>query len=250
MQKFATIFYLFLMSFTTILNAQVINIEKQRKDKDKSFYGNVRASLQYQESNTSLWRTSINGDIYLRMKKHLLMSFTNWDYFRSGKDQLQNFGFEHLRYNWMIDSTFTIEVFGQYQFDDFRNIEYRALGGAGVRIDLFVNDSIRWFTGLSGMYEDRFFTYEGTGQHHWRINLYTNLNWDLSSNVNLSGIIYYQPAVDDFSDHNISAEARFKIDLIQKLKFYVSGTLTYETNPPEGTSNLYTVIKNGISWEF
>jgi hypothetical protein len=250
MQKIALVFYLSLMLLSSILHAQVINIEKQREDKDKSFYGNIRASLQYQESNTSLWRTSIDGDLYLRMKKHTLMSFTNWDYFRSGDDQLQDYGYEHLRYNWMLDSTFTLEIFGQYQFDDFRNIEYRALGGAGVRMNVFSGDSLRWFIGLSGMYEDRFFTYEGPGQHHWRLNIYTNLDWDISSNVNLSGIVYFQPALDDLNDHNIAGEARMKIDLIRRLKFYVSSTLTYETNPPEGTSNLYTVIKNGISWEF
>jgi hypothetical protein len=103
MQKIALVFYLSLMLLSSILHAQVINIEKQREDKDKSFYGNIRASLQYQESNTSLWRTSIDGDLYLRMKKHTLMSFTNWDYFRSGDDQLQDYGYEHLRYNWMLD---------------------------------------------------------------------------------------------------------------------------------------------------
>jgi len=250
MRKFTVLFFVSMFLLVSGLSAQVINIEKQRKDKSKSFYGNVKASLQYQESNSSLWRTSLNGDVYLRLKNHLFMSFTNWDYFRSGKDQLQDYGYEHLRYNWMIDSIFTFEIFGQYQFNDFRKVEYRALGGAGIRINIIAGDSLRWFTGVSGMYEDRFFTYEGTGQHHWRINLYTNIDWDINKHINLSGIAYYQPALDDFSNQNLSGEARLKFDLVKKFKFYISSTLTYESDPPEGTSNLYTVIKNGISWEF
>jgi hypothetical protein len=250
MRNLTSLIVFFMLIFSIKIDAQVINIEKQRKDEVKSYYGSIKAGFQYQESSTSQWRTSIDADIYLRLKNHLFMSFTNWDYFRSGNDQLQDYGYEHLRYNWLLDSTFTIEVFGQYQFNDFRNVKYRALGGAGVRLNIFSGDSLRWFSGLSGMYEDRFFTYQGTGQHHWRINLYTNLDWDMSANTNLSGIIYAQPAIDDFNDINISGEARLKINLIQKLKFYVSSTLTYETNPPEGASNLYTVVKNGISWEF
>ncbi len=250
MIKFIPLFVFLTFICSINLTGQVINIEKQRKDQDKNFYGKLSVSYQYEKSKNTIWQTSNDIDLYYKLNRHLLMSFTGWNFISASNQKLQNKGYEHFRYNFMIDSIFSVEAFAQYQFNDLRKIRYRTLAGAGGRMSLFAGDSLKWNTGLSMMYEERFFTYDSVGQFHWRINIYTNLNWDLAKNVNLSGIVYFQPSVDDFNNQNISGEARLKIQLIHKLSFFFNAMLTYETEPPVGAANLYSVVKNGIRWDF
>lgn len=250
MHRSLFIVILLLISIFNSLDAQVVNIEKQRTDKNKAFYGNLQASLQYENSKKVIWQNTVSSDLYLRMGRHYLMSFTSWDYISAGKENLQDKGYEHLRYNFFIDSVFALEAFGQYQFNDLRKIKYRSLGGVGIRLNIIAGDSLKWFTGLSAMYEERQFTYNATGQFHWRINLYTNLLWNISEAAKLSGIVYFQPSVQDFSNHNIAGEAQIQIRLIHKLSLVVNTTLTYETKPPKDVTNFYSVVRNGIKWEF
>ncbi len=250
MTKFIAIIVFLLLFCAISISGQVINIEKQRKDQNKKFYGKLSISFQFEESKQTIWQTSNDIDLYYKNDRHLLMSFTGWNFISASDQKLQNKGYEHFRYNFMIDSVFSLEAFAQYQFNDLRKIRYRTLAGAGVRMNLFSGDSLKWNTGLSMMYEERFFTYESSGQFHWRVNLYTNLHWNLAQNVKLSGIVYYQPSVYDFKNQNISGEARLSINLIHKLSFFLEAMLTYESEPPEGAANYYSVIKNGIHWDF
>ncbi len=250
MHKSLLLLFIFHLALITNIEAQVVNIEKQRTDKNKAFYGNVQASMQYENSKKVIWQNSTSSDLYFRWGRHYFMSFTSWDYISAGKENLQDKGHEHIRYNFMIDSLFAFEIFGQYQFNDLRKIKYRTLGGAGLRLNIIAGDSLKWFTGSSIMYEERYFTYKAPGQYHWRINLYTNLLWNISDATKLSGIVYFQPSVYNFSNHNISGEAQIQIRLIKKLSLIVNTTLTYETTPPENVANFYSVVRNGVKWEF
>lgn len=241
--------------FITILSttqtfAQVINIEKNRQRDKSNFYGSVNVSFDYERSSKNLWTSGNHTNLYYRYKNQLIMSFTNWNFTNKGNEKIQNDGYEHLRYNFRPDSTWIPEVFGQYQFNDLRYIKYRTVGGAGVRIMLFSNDTTNLHLGTSIMYEERYFTYESIGQQHWRLNLYTNIDWDITRTVNLSGIVYFQPALDNLKNHNVSAEGRLTIQLINRLRLALSAELTYETEPPKDLSEFYSKLKSGLFYNF
>lgn len=243
------VFFIAILTVNQIFS-QVINIEKKRQEQKSSFFGSVNISFDYERSSKKLWTSGNNTNLNYRYKSHLIMSFTNWNFTNSGNEKIQNDGYEHLRYNFRPDSILTPEAFGQYQFNDLRNIKYRTLGGFGLRIKLFSNDTTNLHMGTSIMYEERYFTYQSTGQQHWRLNLYTNINWDITKTLNLSGIIYFQPALDDFQNHNVSGEGRFSIQLINRLRLVLSAELTYETEPPLGLSEFYSKFKSGLFYSF
>lgn len=244
------IIFTFFCLYASQAISQVINIEGKRTDEKNRFYGNVNVSFDFEKSKKKLWASGNNTNLYYRVGNHLIMSFTNWNFTSSGNQKIQNDGYEHLRYNFRPDSIIIPEIFGQYQFNDLRNIKYRAVGGAGIRIALFSSDTINLFMGTSIMYEERYFTYENTGQEHWRINLYANIDWDITQTVNLSGIVYFQPAIDDFYNQNIAAESRLGIQLINRFRLILSAKLAYETEPPEGVSEFYTKFKSGLFYSF
>ncbi|MDA3866127.1 MAG: DUF481 domain-containing protein [Salinivirgaceae bacterium] len=242
--------FLVLLSITGEMFSQVINIEEQRKTAKGNFYGNVDLSFEHERSKSVIWKTSNRSNLYFRYKKSLLMSFTNWTFSNAGGEKLQHEGYQHMRYNLLVDTVVIPEVFGQYQFNDIRYIDYRALAGVGVRLNLFSNDTAKWYLGTSVMYEERQFTYDSVGQYNWRMNLYMNLDWNVTPTMNLSGIIYFQPSFHDFYDQNISMEGRFRVHLIKQLSLVVTAELAYETNPPVGINEYYSKLKSGFYYSF
>ena len=248
--SFIIILTLILLIKTNIGYCQVINIEKERNSDNKTLSGKLNLSLKFEESQASLWNTSNELFLNLNLHKHQFIFFSGWDLIKSAGETVQNRGFEHIRYNYLINKLFALDVFEQYQFNDVRKIKHRVLAGLGIRISALNKDSLSWVLGMSGMYENRAFTYEAPISKIWRVNLYSNFKWNITKTISLKNIFYAQPQIDNINNINLSGEGNLTFKVSKHINIFISTTITYESDPPTDVSSFYTIAKNGISCAF
>lgn len=142
-----------------------------------------------------------------------------------------NKAFSHLRYIHSLSDNQDLryELFGQLESDEFKQINSRLLGGAGLRYRVFNSaDSGKGFFGLGGFFED--IDYKDSSidpsEDNVRINSYLAYSISVADMSTFSYVLYYQPKVDDFADYALSNELELKLNIIKKLflKFNVSWT--------------------------
>lgn len=229
---------------------QVINVERERKTDNKTFSGKLNLSLKLEESQSTLWNTSNDLLLNLNLHKNQFIFFANWDLIKSAKESVQNKGFEHIRYNYLINNFFALDMFEQYQFNDVRKIKYRALAGLGIRMTIINKDSVSWAIGISMMYENRAFTYSSPVDKLWRINSYSNFKWKITKVISFNNIFYAQPKINNMNNINLSGEGNLTFKVSKHINIFISTTVAFESSPPIGVSSLYTTTKNGISCTF
>ncbi len=233
------------------LFSQIVNIEDQRsKDSEEGFSGsadfnftiNKNTSVLYQLGNRIQARYRKGDDIYL--------FFNDINFVKADDESFVNGGFQHLRYNKIVNKGFRLEAFMQSQYNAIQRIDFRYLAGGGGRFTLFSSDSLTINFASLFMYEYE----DGTGdlgvEHALRMSNYLSFKIDLTKNANISSTTYYQPKVWKFKDYRLSNETTLNIDISDKLALKVIYTLLYDSRPaPEVPETIYT-LRNAISYKF
>lgn len=232
--------------------AQVVNIEKERKDKDaKPLIGFADLSLNYYKTNTSLWEAKNKLQLqYFRTKSTYLL-FNQFSQVKADEKSYLNDGFLHVRYNYQIsESPITAELFGQYQFNRIKKIRERYLVGAGPRIRLIDTTNLRSYIGPMLMYEYEVLTENEGINNDWRLSMYASFQFKISEIISFNHITYYQPKVKHFSDYRISSESTMNFKLTEHLSFKVLFNISYDTNPAQDVNKLFYTLSNGLSLKF
>jgi len=160
-----------------------------------------------------------------------------------------NQGFVHLRGSLRLDPTATWEGFVQKEYDDFRRVTDRQLLGSNYRLSI-VDDT--WFTGsgaLGLMAESETNTVEGL-MTLVRFNSY--LTGTLrGSNVTCVVTTYLQPALRDFSDFRVLADATVTV-MMTDLPIGLSTGLKlfYDSQPPAGVGTIDLGLTSGVNVHF
>jgi putative salt-induced outer membrane protein YdiY len=244
-----TILFLLLL-FTSISNAQVINIESRRFLHDTDgWVGKVEANFSAVQNIQQVITVGCNVHAQYQKNRHRFLEISDLAFVKAGNKDFVNSGYQHFRYNYKINNWITGEAFVQAQYNKALLLDERYLAGAGPRFKLWKREHFRCYFAALYMYE-----------YEWRNNYkIENENDRLSSYLSFSlfypkfditSTTFYQPNLGYIDDYRIANDTSLEILLTNKFNFKMGLILLYDTRQPPGVPDLTYAVRNGISYKF
>ena len=119
----------------TLTNSQIISIDKSDTSdyvKKIKFNLNFSTGLEVDKQQTTLWDATNTAEMMLQKNKDLFMFAASYRFTYNGPSDILNAGYFHLKYRSHYKDKFQPEPFVQYQFDNKRGLEMRAIAGANI----------------------------------------------------------------------------------------------------------------------
>jgi len=245
------------------ITAQIVNTEELRFNiKDQNFVGQIDLNFGLTRNKAGM-SIRPGADIRLELKSgknrwiglggYNLSRFTNLNTPGSLPTNFTNRGFGHLRYNYDLSSTITLEVFSQIQFDEIQEIDIRWLNGFGPRLRIAQTDSAHLYLGALYMYE-----YEETSadpediiyNNDGRLSTYVSFGYQFNERVSLSNVTYFQPNLSDFDDYRITLKLVLSAGLSEWMAFNMTYNLVYDNRPPLTVPPAMYDLTTGLSFSF
>lgn len=232
-----------------------VNIERQRNLEVEGLAVSVESDIALLSGNSNVFDLGLGGRIDYRGEAFHTFFLSSVRYGESNGEEYRNRAFGHLRFNHDLTPRLVGESFGQIEHDVFTLLQLRLLGGAGVRFRHVRNEQIGIFQGTALMYEFEDIDDEKAGSHpgetkEVRWSNYINLRITLSEQTSFRNTVYVQPALGDFSDVRVLAEASLVVALTKHLAFKTAFNLRYDSDPPDGIDPLDLAVRNGLAVTF
>lgn len=233
-----------------------INTEKFRKyDLEKGFLFNLQTTLTLKSGNTEY--TAIKGGGRIDLNGNIMDYFLvgNLEAKTTGKERIQNLGFAHLRAMWNFAEKTNWEYFLQRQYDEFIDLKYRNLYGTAIKYRFFESKSLKDTTNILDlnistgvMYEQESYSFEPNNvqKNLWRSTNFISFDWSKQKRLNLTGVIYYQPAFNNFKDFRVAAETTLEFSIVRKVFFAFQFSYKYNNMPVTNVKPYDISLENGL----
>ena len=253
MKAILSVLFFTLISYTA--SAQV-NTEKYRETSDSTgFSGNVDISATAITGNTDF--QLINGDTRLNYNwgKSYTFFVGSAGYGWQDKEAFSNQALAHLRHVLSMSDFLQLEFFLQFDYNKKRLLLSRELAGAGVRLKLITEKSIKIRYGLAYMFEHEKYDLPANSSHGRltdanRLSSYITFDVLLKDGFNFVSVTYFQPEITEWSDHKAISDNSFVSELSSLLDITFGVSLRYDSRPPDTIKKLDTVTKFGLSFKF
>lgn len=234
------------------LSAQLVNIEKSRKEAKPGFQGHIDLNLMLTQNTRQIFETGTSAHVQYHKDRHTLLLLNNISFMRVEGDNLINNGFQHLRYNYTLGKGFTTaEIFTQHQYNSIRLLQRRFLLGAGPRFKILENDDLGIYIAPLVMYEQELLNDDNETQtDKFKGDIYVSGTYALDKRINFSHTTYYQPDFARFSEFRIASETGLEMKFNDRFSFLVTYNLAYDSHPPQDIPQLFYTLKNGIKYSF
>jgi len=244
-----------LLLVPAIAHAQ-INTEKMRVGAgDPGVSGFLDGSLLYRSGNVDLLQAG--AGLRLEYNHGIHAPFVQGDllYGEKGETEYINRGFVHLRWTAMWHPHAGTELFSQLQFSKFKRLSLRTLGGAGLRVGLWLGDAFEAYLGTGYMIEYEALDLSAEDSHpievlHHRWTNYLTLRVNVAVNLALVSTTYAQPRFDAFSDYRVLQEAALEVKLLGSFKLVESFTEAHDSRPPDGVDSTDISTKTSLRVTF
>jgi hypothetical protein len=232
-----------------------VNIEKMREDgAEKGFSTDLNLVFSTRSGNVDITELglSLRQDYVAQKSKSFLIVHGLYGW-KDG-DAFSNEGLLHLRHVRKDWRTVAPEFFTQVNYDKARLLEFRSLGGGGVRIRFFEGERLQMAWGTAYMVEYERFDlspeawHQRTGTYH-RWSNYVSLKADLGEMTTIAWTTYLQPRFDDFGDLKTLNDGELETDLVGQLALTVTVRLRYDSRPPDGIEKRDTLLMMGLRVE-
>lgn len=159
---YAVLFSVFLWGTVAILpetaNAQILDVDQLTLHIDSihqhQLYGNIKAGLDLNESQTHVLHFTSSSSASYFMKKDVLMLLAQFGLTRTGKTNVWDAGYTHLRYRMDYNQKISPEFYAQYQYDGILGMKSRWLAGSNLRFEL-KRDSLTMIYLSGGIFYER-----------------------------------------------------------------------------------------------
>ena len=233
--------------------SQIANIEVSRLNANKQGLQGL-ADFKFfliQNSNT-LYQFSNRVRLQHVQAKHTWLFLNDINLSLSNNLTFEQNTFQHVRYGYMLDTSFVLEAFAQNQYDRIQLIRQRILLGAGARIRFLQKGLIKSYYGLTCMfeYEDELKT--EIRRFNTRLSTYINFKFTLKDWLRFYNTSYYQPLLKDFSDFRFTTNNTLEFKVNGNLSVITQFTMTYDSNPVQDASvlNQNMRLTNGFAYKF
>lgn len=234
--------------FSVSTSAQIVNVQPlMRKENPDGFTLHVKGAFEWTTGSTQLLKVNLGLAGRYISGKHLVLGIADGGYAEESANRFISKTFEHLRYRYRFMKWFGMEAFTQYQYDEFRRIDLRFLGGLGPRFVPFSNDILEISIGSAYMYEfnrNAAGSYPDSSQENYyhRWSNYMNIDLDIAKNLSFFATVYIQPDLQDFSNYRLLNENTLTIKINSWFSIALHGTITYDSRPLYGVAPLNTSL--------
>lgn len=243
-------FFLILLSFSffnTLVYSQILNVESQRIMQDSTgWVGKGDFSFNLTSNQEQVFDLSTSLHVQYRKKKNSYILLGGAGVIRAGKNDFDNSGHIHFRYNRDINKWLTWEAFAQGQYNRVLMIDHRELVGTGPRFQIINTKSSKLYAASLYMFENEMILEETSSQIRNRISNYMAFNWIVNDHISMNNIMYFQPVINDFGKHRIMLQSALKFKVSEFVGFNVNFNLLNDSNPPPGIKNVVYSIRNGL----
>ena len=238
--------------------ASQVNTEAMRSAENRNgFQNKFNLELGYEKANSEVLElaTEYRLDYIKQDNFHsfMIINFNNgYEKENNSKNIITNKGFIHLRTTKNVLKNYQMEVFTQYEFNEFLLLNDRYLIGSGLRIGFQKNEHANTYLGMGFMYEKETYDIIDTedSESLLRSTNYIKNNFTLSSNIELKNTAYFQIASDDFNDYRILYDGGLEFHANDFFAFTISLNYRYDNDPHGDLGSSYIQISNGMSFNF
>lgn len=233
-----------------------VNIERLRLGGDSlGITGAATVSVTLSSGNTETQR----GDLGLRLDwlRNGTESFmvVSGDFDWTGGKRVSNRGLAHVRHIIGRSTRLSPEAFAQINYDKSRNLDFRGLVGAGLRVRVYSGVRGRASLGAAWMYEHEKLDLPTGSIHavetdHHRLSSFLTVSLTPREGVALASTTYAQPRFDAFDDIRVLSQSRLSVQVLGPLTLDVTFDLSYDADPPDDTESLDTYLRTGIGIRF
>jgi hypothetical protein len=261
-----------LLFSTTQANAQILNIERSRVERDTANFLTGKVGLNFSMFNRNAGRNNPNnflqftftGDVAYISELHTYMLFNHFNYLlvnydnRELRNTVASNGFSHFRVNLLRRRRLSYELFTQYQTDLARGLDRRILTGAGIRYTLYRSDKSTWVLGSGLMHEHESWK-DPEEEGRMRVadllksTNYVSLRSKLSEHVETNNIAYFQTGYDDSIGrmrNRISGDLGVQVRLVGRVAMRTNFNFTFEDRPIVPVTRFIYAITNGLQVDF
>lgn len=238
------------IAFGGICRAQVVNIEGRRMDNDSvPWSGFVNFRFNVAENGQHSLGFGLDGAVQHNHGRNRYLFINDLAFSQVEDNSFLNTGFQHLRYNYRIDSLWTGEAFVQTQYNKPLQLDFRLTVGVGPRLTVIHNKQFKLNLGTSLMYENEYDT-DAPAFSDGRSSSYVSGSVNFSEVASLTVVVYYQPKLFDASDHRISLESGFLLNITKRMTLESRLRLLKDTAQPEGVPSLTYSWNNLFGFKF
>lgn len=239
------------LCFPTMGAAQIVNVLQQGRVAEDGWAGRLSLSATWKAGNTEVIDTSVGLGASYRAASHLVFVVARGRRGLQGDKTFIAQTFEHLRYRYTLTDLISVESFVQHEFDEFRRINLRLLGGLGGRLSLHFGDNFSAALGLAYMLERELYRDVGRvggpdGQTNQRGSSYLNLRWTPSKNMIFNNTVFVQPRLDNFRDVRLMNEASVTVKGLSWFGLRLAFRLDYDSRPPAEVETLDTSLETTL----
>ncbi|MEP7277976.1 MAG: hypothetical protein ABI813_04985 [Bacteroidota bacterium] len=266
MKKIRTIACLLLITLLAhAANAQIINIDKTDTAdyvKKAVWNGNISLGLEVDKQRSTLFDASNFLNLSLQ-KRHELFILSASDRFTyNGPSSYLNKGYVHIRWRHNYKALLHPETYLQYQWDDALGMVHRFLAGENLRYNCWRHGAWEMTVATGIMYEGEQWNYTAvdsskipvphTNQYSREIKSNNYIKWEgkISAASNISIIVFYQAAFNDFFTPRVSGVINFDTEISKHFVLGIKYNGLYDAGPVVPLFKFYYNYSTGLEYKF
>jgi hypothetical protein len=233
-----------------------VNIERLRRSADEpGITGMAGVNLTARTGNVELVLLNVEGRVDYTASRWLGFVVGNTDVGWQGGRRFSNAALLHARSNYVLRDGLILEAFAQIDYDKARLLGFRAIAGAGPRVDLLDTPRWRLTAGTGYMFEHERIDVPPTAAHPAETNTsrwtsYLTVRFAEGRRLSTAGTAYVQPRLDRFSDVRALGDFRLAVELVGSVSLVVTSRVRYDSRPPDGIRDLDTSLLTGLAVEW
>lgn len=232
-----------------------IDIESRRQDGSKGKSGEIDLDLTARSGNVDLFELGAGISLSFSQGRSALIMVASGDIGWEGGERFSNEALGHLRYVRSMLERVQMESFLQSNYDQSRNLNFRALGGLGLRFRLMQQDESRAWLGASFLLEHErnevlpgYLHAEETSDP--RGSAYLSFGVRINKTTDATGTFYYQPRLDDPDDFRVLIDYRLTVSVTEAVSLNTSVSLQHDSDPVDSVSESDFKLTTGLSVEW
>lgn len=259
-------------AFVSTADAQILNIERSRVNRDTANYLTGKAGLDFSMFNRNAGKDNPNnylqltftGDLAYVSARHSYLLLNYYNYLlvnydsKEQRNTVASTGYSHFRANLLRQRRLSYELFVQLQADKARGLELRTLAGGGLRLALLREEGVRMYLGSGLMHEhEEWENPEQEGELQvsdlFKSTNYVSADIKFSDQVRTESIVYYQTGYDKTIGrfrNRVSGDITLHVKLTDTFSFRTSFSGTFEDRPVVPVTKFVYTITNGIQVQF